>query len=206
MVHPAAAAELPTDEWRWAPCRVNFVAHADENPWLNELDVAATNAALQTAAAEAEAALCSGEWAGLSDAEKASRSPEVHQLASLPIYELFPTMQASIGAGTFVNDWQRQQFAAHGVAQRDPMSVTMASVIDLENAMTEGGDGEGVRHASGLSFGSDEPVDFDALVEEANFLFSASVHRRVMTGKEPEPSQLPEIDLLLVPAELRARM
>ena len=186
--------------------RVNFVAHADENPWLNELDVAATNAALQTAAAKAEASLRSGEWAGLSDAAKAARSPEVHQLAWLPIDEVVRTMQASIGQGTFVNDWQRQQFAAHGVAQRDPMSVTMASVIDLENALSKGGEGEGVRHASGLSFGSDEAVDFDALVEEANFLFSASVHRRVMTGKEPEPSQVPEIDLALVPAELRARM
>ena len=188
--------------------RVNFVAHADENPWLTELDVAATNAALQSAAAKAEASLRSGEWAGLSDAEKAARSPEVHQLAWLPIDEVVRTMQASIGQGTFVNDWQRQQFAAHGVAQRDPMSVTMASVIDLEKAMTmaEGGDREGVRHASGLSFGSDEAVDFDALVEEARFLFSASVHRRVMTGKDPEPSQVPEIDLALVPAELRARM
>jgi len=123
---------------------VNFVAQASENPWLAALDVEGTNIRLQTLADEADASLASGEWAGLSQEEKGERSPEVHQLAWLPIETVVRVMQSSIAEGTFVNDWQRDEFARLGVEQRDPMSVTMASVLDLENLLSDGGWGEEV--------------------------------------------------------------
>jgi hypothetical protein len=169
---------------------VNFVAQASENPWLAQLDVTGTNTRLKALAAEVEAALQSGEWAGLSQEEKGARSPEVHQLAWLPIETVVRVMQSSIAEDTFVNDWQRAEFGRLGVKQRDPMSVTMASVLDLENLLSDGGWG-------------DARPDFDAMVQEANFTFSANVHSKVMTGQDPLPSQIPQIDLNALPAELR---
>ena len=49
----------------------------------------------------------------------------------------------------------------------------------------------------------EEVVDFDEMVEEANFIFSANVHSKIMTGEDPLPSQIPLIDMDALPAELR---
>jgi hypothetical protein len=47
-------------------------------------------------------------------------------------------MQSSIGEALApVNEWQRQQFAELGVKRRDPMSVSMAIVLDIERRAVE---------------------------------------------------------------------
>ena len=73
-------------------------------------------------------------------------------------------MYSSIAEDTFVNAWQRQQFELHGVQRRDPMSVTMGIIPELEHqvqkAQAQANAGE---HRTGLGVNR----DLDELVEEA---------------------------------------
>ena len=185
---------------------VNFHADVSENPWLSRLDVAATNATLRDRARAVEQSVQNGEWARLTAAEKASRSPEVHQLEWQPIEEVVRVMQSSIAEDTFVNAWQRQQFELHGVQRRDPMSVTMASILELEQQVQDAqAQAKVVGHGTGLDLNR----DLDELVEDAQFLFSATVHRELITGQEPSPTQVPTIqdtELQALPEHIRSQV
>ena len=52
-----------------------------------------------------------------------------------------------------MNEWQRQHFAALGVTRRDPMSVTMAILLDVEHRASElvaGGSSHGKSSSSSV--------------------------------------------------------
>ena len=111
----------------------NFVALADENPWLEAYDVDATNAALQARRDSHAKLVDSGEFWGMSSAEKEQVSPETHQVEWIGIRDavqrLFSSMNKEV---TPVNEYQAAQFAAHGITRRDPMMLSTMAILELE--------------------------------------------------------------------------
>jgi 8-oxo-dGTP pyrophosphatase MutT (NUDIX family) len=117
----------------------NFLVLAEENPWLARLDVEATNHELGRRELNAADLVTSGRWWRMSDDEKAASSPEVHQVAWLDLIDLVRMLQTSVADRLHpVNAWQHQQFSDHGVARRDPMSVTMAILLAVDRAVGTG--------------------------------------------------------------------
>ena len=58
----------------------NYLAFADENPWLQELDTAAINRALQEKREHFERLVSSGRFWAMSKEEREAVSPEVHRV------------------------------------------------------------------------------------------------------------------------------
>lgn len=84
----------------------NFVAVAEENPWLSVLDACAVNAALEQRRVDHAVAVENGSFWALGKTEK-EPSP--------------------------VNKFQGEEFARLGLAHRDPMFVTMAVLLDVDS-------------------------------------------------------------------------
>ena len=75
-------------------------------------------------------------------------------------------MQSSIAADFVpVNEWQREQFKAHGIVKRDPVSVTMAMLLQLEF-----GAGERTRFGRGPT-----PWDLNEVVMQESHRFSSNL-------------------------------
>ena len=85
----------------------NFVALAEENPWLAELDVEAVNADLAARRDYFEGVLASGAFWDMTDEEKEKVSPEVQRLDWLPLSEAIRHCLSSMVPGKdviFVNE------------------------------------------------------------------------------------------------------
>eukprot|EP00450_Noctiluca_scintillans_P009771 CAMPEP_0194485630 /NCGR_PEP_ID=MMETSP0253-20130528/6567_1 /TAXON_ID=2966 /ORGANISM="Noctiluca scintillans" /LENGTH=336 /DNA_ID=CAMNT_0039325629 /DNA_START=27 /DNA_END=1037 /DNA_ORIENTATION=- len=155
---------------------VNFVALAEENPWLANLDVTATNDKLRDMEALVDQSISDGSWRKLSTDDRQALSPEVHELRWLPMREAIIMSQHSIGVGApFVNVWQAEQFAKAGVKRRDPMSVTCWNLYKAhEEALWASNTGE-------------EAAELQRLIHEENHRFSVNVHllssRRSVSSK-----------------------
>mmetsp|Transcript_95886 Transcript_95886/g.286215 ORF Transcript_95886/g.286215 Transcript_95886/m.286215 type:complete len:357 (-) Transcript_95886:103-1173(-) len=159
---------------------VNFVALAEQqsSPWLAGLDLDRINAELSQREDRVEQMLRTGEWDRLSKAERERLSPEVHQLAWLDIEDCVRTMQRSIAEHFHpVNQWQAEQFALHGLSQprRSPVSVTMASIVQLELAGPERALAVAAGAEQAQREGREEAL-LEELVDDESFRFSSTVH------------------------------
>ena len=77
--------------------------------------------------------VAAGSWFDLPELERAERSPEMHAVEWMDLIDVVRAMQSSIGETVHpVNSWQAAQFAEHAIIRRDPMSVTMAILLDIE--------------------------------------------------------------------------
>lgn len=111
----------------------NYVACADENAWLLNLDVDQVNRQLQAKRDAFEGLLTSGRFWSLSKKDRERVSPEVRSVAWLDIksaVEVCLTSKAS--EVRFVNGFQRTEFNKHGIKERDPMYASMMSILELE--------------------------------------------------------------------------
>jgi hypothetical protein len=110
------------------------IAHEGRNAWLGSLDIDSLNHKLEHRRACHRALLGSGAFWELSDAEKAEVSPEVRKIEwldlSTAVRYAFQSMNQHF---TPVNAFQKEQFEKHNIANRDPMYVTMAQLLQLEN-------------------------------------------------------------------------
>lgn len=110
----------------------NFVALAEENPWLQELDVDAVNDALTAHRRQFKTLVESGKYWDLPKSEKELFAPEIHQIAWVPLREAVRYCMQSMVPGYFVNDYQREEFARYKKQNRDPMFITAAALIELD--------------------------------------------------------------------------
>lgn len=133
---------------------VTFVALAEENAWLQDINLNARNTKLQAMAAAAEAQLDSGDWASLSSEARALLSPEFAELKWTKLSALVKTMQGSIAHPLqYVNHWQQKQFDLHEIQRRDPMSVSLGILIQA-----------GRKAAAGFNKGN--VVDVEMMIDE----------------------------------------
>ncbi|GBG28489.1 Hypothetical Protein FCC1311_047122 [Hondaea fermentalgiana] len=114
----------------------NFVAIAEENPWLANLDIDEVNESLRARRREFYKLIESTEspyWS-MPVEEKEEISPEVHEVRWVPLEEAVEYCLTSVmdEGISYVNDWQREQFERLNRTRRDPMIMTGAALIELE--------------------------------------------------------------------------
>lgn len=75
----------------------------------------------------------------MSTAEKESVAPEVREVKWLPLATAFGHMMSSMCPAPliYVNMWQQEMFALHGLKRRDPMFITGATLLELEGFPSE---------------------------------------------------------------------
>jgi len=111
----------------------NFVAIAEENPWLQELRVERVNKSLEDRRARFGIAVNTETFWTLSSAEKAALSPEVRRVDWIPIRDaVWHSMTSKSVPVIFINDFQKSEFERLGVRTRDPMFQTMWILMELE--------------------------------------------------------------------------
>eukprot|EP00729_Bicosta_minor_P000472 gene472-34331_t len=119
----------------------NFVLLADENPWLGPLleDTATINGHLASRRRVFQKVLDSKQFWTMSTAEKESVAPEVREVKWLPLATAFGHMISSMCPAPliYVNMWQQEMFALHGLKRRDPMFITGATLLELEGFPSE---------------------------------------------------------------------
>lgn len=114
----------------------NFVALAEENPWLQDLDVDAVNEALSAHRRQFKELVESGKYWDMPPSERELFAPEIHQVAWVPLREAVRYCMQSMVPGHFVNEYQRDEFARYKKKARDPMFITAAALVELETFPT----------------------------------------------------------------------
>lgn len=117
----------------------SFVALAEENPWIGEIDVPSANARLAERRARFDQLLAAEEggkaFFSLPAEEKEKLAPEVRELRWVPLAEaVYFTMSSSVGGGNpafCVNAWQAEEFRRLGLRRRDPMFISMCSLMEV---------------------------------------------------------------------------
>jgi len=113
----------------------NFVCIAEENPWLAAYDVEAANRRLAERRERFELERSSGRFWEMGKEEREAVAPEVRSVEWLEVYDAVRLMMTCKCMKLQpINDWQEREFARLGVEERDPMFVTMATLLELENS------------------------------------------------------------------------
>jgi 8-oxo-dGTP pyrophosphatase MutT (NUDIX family) len=160
----------------------NFVAIADENPWLENLDLDFVNQKLADKRTALQPLVESGEFWEMSKEEKELVSPEVHSVKWMSLRDaVWSTLTSMNMAKTyFINDYMREEFAMYGVKRRDPMFITCAAIVELE----------GFPSAESLTKWCDVQ-SMETLAEEEQWLFAGMkseeterlLHERLAAGR-----------------------
>eukprot|EP00931_Biecheleriopsis_adriatica_P076995 TRINITY_DN50640_c0_g1_i1.p1 TRINITY_DN50640_c0_g1~~TRINITY_DN50640_c0_g1_i1.p1 ORF type:complete len:367 (-),score=91.63 TRINITY_DN50640_c0_g1_i1:49-1122(-) len=111
----------------------NYVAAAEENPWLEQLDVEAVNKLLAERREQHRKLLEAGAFFDLTKADREEVTPEIHQVQWLDmrsaVLDAFSSMNRTVVP---VNAFQQQEFMRLGIARRDPMFLTMATLLEVD--------------------------------------------------------------------------
>jgi len=150
----------------------NFVAIAEENPWLNYLDIDEVNRCLKKRNDDFMEMIKDPDcdfW-NKEIQEKEEVSPEVHELRWIPVEEALENCLTSMihEQCVHVNEWQKKEFHKVSRDRRDPMVMTGAVLAELEVFPSV---------ASLKSFC--ESVNMDALRKEEQWLFNAMTDEQV---------------------------
>lgn len=112
----------------------NYVAAADENPWLQELDLEEVNLTLAKRRQSFAEALQGGNFYTLGKEQQESLAPEIHEVQWLDmrsaVMHAFTSMNGSLLP---VNDFQKEEFHRMGLQRRDPMFLTMATLLEVDS-------------------------------------------------------------------------
>lgn len=112
----------------------NFVAAAEENSWLEHFNVAEVNASLAARRARHQASVEDGLYWHLEKAEREEVSPEIREVQWLDmqsaILNAFTSMNESFVP---VNRFQDEEFARLNIVRRDPMFLTMQTLLEVES-------------------------------------------------------------------------
>ena len=113
------------------------IAEAPGNAWLRDADVAAVNARLARRRAAFAAAVADGSFFALPRARKAALAPEVRRVAWMDLGDACEMLLLSrLGPdGVLCDAWQREQFEALGIARRDPMFVSLWTLVQIDLAL-----------------------------------------------------------------------
>jgi len=112
----------------------NFVAAAEENPWLQNLDTTVVNSKLERRRATHEAAVEDGSFWKMDVAEREQVSPEIRQVQWLDMRSAVLNAFTSMNR-TFipVNAFQAEEFSRLNIHHRDPMFITMVALLELHS-------------------------------------------------------------------------
>ena len=167
-----------------------FIALEQENPWLRNLSVDRVNEGLAVRRDKfrqlvGTIAKPSAKFWSLPMSEREDVTPEVYQVAWIPLRDAVRNSLSSMTAGTFVNDYQRNTFREFGKKNRDPMFITAALLMELEGFPDST---SVVAHC--------KSVDLAALTREEQWLFEGmdakqvadAFDRRKLTGSGFNPS------------------
>lgn len=105
----------------------NYMLHEEENPWLRDFDTGACNAALCQRREAFEEQLQTGVFWRLSQEEREALSPEVVEVAWLNIADV-----VKMSYSPYVNAFQEAEFKRLCIPRRDPVFLTLASLIEIE--------------------------------------------------------------------------
>jgi len=112
----------------------NFVAAAEENEWLENLDVDRINTELAARRARHADVVADGSFWSMDKETKERVSPEIRQVQWLDmrsaILHSFTSMNKAL---TPVNKFQEQEFLRLNIKRRDPMFLTMATMLEVES-------------------------------------------------------------------------
>lgn len=106
----------------------NYVIHEEENPWLHSFSADDCNARLVQRRGAFEAKLGDGSFWDLGREGREALSPEVVQVAWLDVADA-----VEMSYLPFVNDYQAGEFARLGIRQRDPVFLTLVSLMEVES-------------------------------------------------------------------------
>jgi hypothetical protein len=113
---------------------VNFVALQEENEWLARLDVSGINSQLGERREKHRQLVESGDFWAMDTEAKEQVSPEIRRVEWLDMRQAvlnsFTSMNATLRC---VNHFQQQSFDEQGITIRDPMYLTMLSLLELES-------------------------------------------------------------------------
>jgi len=113
----------------------NFVAAAEENPWLEELDTVSVNSQLGERRMRHGRLVADGTFWNLAKSDKEQISPEIRRVEWLDmrtaVLDTFTSMNWKF---TPVNEFQLEEFARLGFpVRRDPMFLTMMSLLEVDS-------------------------------------------------------------------------
>jgi len=98
-----------------------------------EFDIAAANERLQQRRDQFAMCVADGSFESLSKEEKEAVAPEVREIVWLDLVEAVSHAYTSMHKEfTPVNEFQRAALEEHGVHKRDPLFITMLSLLELE--------------------------------------------------------------------------
>jgi len=128
----------------------NFVALAEENPWLRDAALVGRTNRVLGERRERHAAACeSGLFWEAALAEREALAPEVRVVEWVDMRRAcWMLLTSKCAALTPVNDFQRQEFQRLGVEQRDPMFQTFATLAEIEAHANEA---ELLEHCAGFT-------------------------------------------------------
>merc|ERR1740123_252267 len=166
----------------------NFVAIADENPWLQNLDIDGVNAYLEEKRVAFADLVKSGQFWSLTPEKKELVAPEVHAFAWIPLKRAVElTLSTMSESPPFVNEFQHAAFEQYSIKRRDPMFMTMAALLHLE------------------AFPSAEVLkqfcdaqDKQAMLKQMQYLFTG------MTDEDFRSAKLPDVPMVPTVARIRA--
>jgi len=112
----------------------NFIATAEENPWLAKFSIEEANIKLAQRRDSHASSVHSGEYWSLSKHEKELMAPEVHEIKwfdmQTAVLHAFRSMNSTLIP---VNDFQREDMLRFGIQRRDPMYLTMVSLLEVDS-------------------------------------------------------------------------
>jgi hypothetical protein len=104
-----------------------YAIHEDENPWLRSFSTDACNAALQARREAFGERVRDGTFWGMSRTEREAWSPEVAEVAWVDVGEALRMAYLP-----HANEYQAREFARLGLSKRDPIFLTLASLMEVE--------------------------------------------------------------------------
>ena len=150
----------------------NYVALAEENPWLQTFDPLAANRQLEQ---QREILANPGDFWGLDEPARRAASPEVWQHQWLDIAAAvrhgFTSMNRDF---TPVNAFQASEFARYSRVARDPLFLTMLIALEMESFPSTASI---VRHGDSL--------DVVAALEETQWLYDGTYSNNTAAARDP---------------------
>jgi 8-oxo-dGTP pyrophosphatase MutT (NUDIX family) len=111
----------------------NFVMLESQNEWIKALNIERINASLREKEEAFEKMRESGEFFNLSAEQRHHFSPEMHDVQWLHLCDAavnaFTSMNPNL---TFVNRWQEEKFLRYNFQRRDPMFVTLQTIVQMD--------------------------------------------------------------------------
>lgn len=111
----------------------NFIMLEHENSWLASIDLPGLNAKLLSKELRFDDSVRTGEFWHSPSHVRGQLSPEIHKIEWLDLSDAvrmaFTSMNREL---VYVNSYQEREFTKYGIVRRDPLFITMATLVEVE--------------------------------------------------------------------------